>query len=352
MGQPDLMPVSHRKAPEGHLYTPPSAGALQRVVKLLQLYYPRRTLGECRELLALMYGHESWELLETAAICAEPGACDEDETDACVQARREHQVQIALTHCAGVTHATASNAARIEKDLAAAEALSISRRHDPYWRRQRIDRGRYACDVAYARHAIDEIRPTARDRLPIADDDASLHTSVRVELLPRALAIWIEHQRPRLDGLAGRIAALRVRQRSQCDLLNFAFVWGEACVSHPVDIPDALQIYPLALCAKWYGWNACGAGLPHAVAGERRPESPRSARAVALDPTLEHQLALLRAQPREDVATLSVPARERQMAAGYAVVRQHLSDAAAAQPLRQFVSRPGWGTAVVRQAIN
>lgn len=352
MGQPDLMPVSHREAPQGHLYTPPSTGALQRVVKLLHLYYPRRTLGECRELLALMYGHESWALLETAALCAEPAACDEDETEACVQARREHQVRVALAHGAGVTHATACNAERIEKDLAAAGGLSISRRHDPYWRRQRIDRGRHAYDVAYARHAIDEIRPTARDRLSIADDDATLHMSVRVELLPRALVIWLEHQRPRLNGLAERIAALRVRQRSQCDLLNFAFLWGEACVSHPIDIPDALQIYPLALCAKWYGWNACGAGLPEASAGVRRNEMPRRSPAMALDPTLEHQLTLLRAQPREDVATLSVPARERQMAAGYAVLRQHMMDAASTQPLRHIVSRPAWGAAVARQAIN
>jgi hypothetical protein len=49
---------------------------------------------------------------------------------------------------------------------------------------------------------------------------------------------------------------------------------------------------------------------------------------------------------------LSVPARERQMAAGYAVMRQHMMDAASTQPLRHIVSRPAWGAAVARQAIN
>jgi hypothetical protein len=177
---------------------------------------------------------------------------------------------------------------------------------------------------------------------------------VRVELLPRTLVIWLEHQRPRFTGLADRMAALRVRQRSQCDLLTFAFLWGEACVSHPADIPEALQIYPLALCAKWYAWNACGEVARASAVTEPRLLAQRKqpAAAVALDPTLDCQLALLRAQPREDVAALSVPARERQMEAGYALVRQHMRDAASSQPVCDFISKPAWSAAaaVARQA--
>lgn len=335
-------------------YTPASTGALERIVKLFNQYYPRRTAGECREMLAAMYGHESWNSLETAALCGEPSACDEDESEACVLLRREHQRRVALSHFAGVTDDEAIGAARIEKDLAAAGGVSITRRHDPYWRRQRVDRARYAYNVAYARHAIDEIRPSARDRYAIPANDPGLHLSVRVELLPRALVIWLEHQRPRLGGLADRMAALRVRQHSQCDLLNFAFAWGEACVSQPTDIPEAVQIYPLALCANWFGWNACTGALPLPPAHDTGTSAQKAATLpLATDPTLEHQQTLLRAQPREDIASLSAPVRERQMEAGYAVLRQHLRDAAASQPICNFISKPAWaGQAAVRQALN
>lgn len=334
------------------MYTPASSAELERVLKLLQRYYPRRTAGECRETLALMYGHESWTLLETAAICGEPSAYDDEEAEALVAARREHHLSVAHRHLAGATEAAAITAARIEKDLATAGGLSISMRHDPYWRRQRVERARYACDLAYARHAVDEIRPTAREPLAMPPDDQGLHASVRVELLPRALALWLERQRPRFDGLVDRIAAIRVRQHSQCDLLGFAFQWGEACVARPTEIPEALQIYPLALCAKWYGWNACGLEARAPVSGPGLLAQRKFEPAASIaDPTLGHQLALLRAQPREDVAAMSVPMRERQMAAGYALLGAHMREAAAAQPICRFIAKPAYA-AVARRAAS
>lgn len=256
------------------LYTPCAIAGLEAVVQRIHRYYPRRSRAECRDILALLYGHESWMLLETAVLCAEPSAYDEDETPDRVYARREHQVAMARLHLAGCTESAAITAARVERDLAPAGALSISRRHDPYWRRQRIERARYAHDMLYAEQAIAEMRPTAREPLAIASDDPDLHLSVRIELLPRALVAWLEQQRPRLKALADRLALMRVRQRAQCDLLTFAFVWGEACVSHPADIPEALQIYPLVLCGKWYGWNACRDAPPGPRAAEARASVP------------------------------------------------------------------------------
>jgi len=356
VGEPRRIPATELTAPAAQRYTPSTTGTLERIVKLLNQYYPRCTALECRDSLALMYGYDSWSMLETAATCGEPSAFDEAETEHCVTARRAHQARIALVHCAGMTHDAAVAAARIDKDLAAAGGISISRRHDPFWRRQRVERARYAHHAAYARHAIDEIRPSARDRYAVPADDQGLHMSVRVELLPRALVIWLEHQRPRMGGLADRMAATRVRQHSQCDLLSFAFVWGEACISHPTDIPEALQIYPLALCAKWYGWNACVGAMPAFPVTQARTPGQRKlpAAGLALDPTLEHQHALLRAQPREDVAALSVAVRERQTEAGYALLRQHMQDAAASQPICNFISKPAWGgkTVAAGQAVN
>jgi hypothetical protein len=356
VGEPHRIPAAELTASAAHRYTPATAGALERMVKLLGQYYPRCTIVECRESLASMYGYDSWSMLETAATRGDPSAYDEDETDDRVTARRDHQTHVALMHCGGVTTEDASAAARIEKGLAAAGGVSISRRHDPFWRRQRVARARYAYNSAYARQAIDEIRPSARDRYAIPADDQGLHMSVRVELLPRALVIWLEHQRPRMGGLADRMAAMRMRQHSQCDLLNFAFVWGEACISHPTDIPEALQLYPLALCAKWYGWNACAGAMPAFPVIQRRllGQQKVPTAVLALDPTVEHQQILLRAQPREDVAAVSVAVRERQMEAGYALLRPHINDAAASQPMCSFISKPAWiaKAAVVGQAMN
>lgn len=328
----------------GSRYTPSSNGAVERIVRLFNQYYPRRTASECRELLALLYGHPSWALLEAAIASDAPSAWDEDETAERVHARREDQCRFVLEHFGGVTPEATASAGRIEKELNAAGMLSISKRHDPYWRRQRIERARHAYNVAYARHAVLEIRPTAKDRLAIPANDDTLHMSLRLDLLPRAIVFWLEHQRPRLNGLADRIAALHARQHSQCDILNFAFVWGEACISHPTEIPEALQVYPLALCAKWYAWNACAELLPAPDAAEAGVilHGTVSALPGALDPALEHQRTLLRAQPREDAAQLSPMVRERQIAAGYGIMRQHMQDAASASPNCHFISKPAW----------
>jgi hypothetical protein len=356
VGEPHRIPAAELTALEAHRYTPTTPGALERMVKLLNQYYPRCTTVECRESLASMYGYDSWSMLETAATRGDSSAYDEDETDDRVTARRNHQTHMVLMHCGGVTKEDASAAARIDKDLAAAGGISISRRHDPFWRRQRVVRARYAYNAAYARHAIDEIRPSARDRHAIPIDDQGLHMSVRVDLLPRALVIWLERQRPRMGGLADRMAAMRMRQHSQCDLLNFAFAWGEACISHPTDIPEALQLYPLVLCATWYGWNAYAGAVPAVPVIQRRLPGQQKAPSAGLvvDPTLEHQQVLLRAQPREDVAAVSVAVRERQMEAGYALLRPHIQDAAASQPICSFISKPAWiaKTAVAGQAMN
>lgn len=308
-------------------YTPQSRGDLERIVRLLHEYYPRRMLNECRELLALMFGHASWMELETAALCGEPASCDEDEDAPRVAARRSHQHRVLLTHF-GAVSAEQLVACGRDADRPAVTPQSIAWRHDPLRRRQRIERARCAHNVLYARHAIDDIRPSARDRRPIAEDDDTVHLSLRVELLPRALQRWITHQCPRLRRLADRLAAVRVRQHAQCDLLNFAFLWGEICVDHPTEIPEPLQIYPLAACAKWYAWNACA----QLVAGHLRSLPPRQGPmpklASGIDPTAEPQCELLRAQPREDVAQLSTVARDRYLDLGYRYLKMSLDEVA------------------------
>lgn len=328
-----------------YAYTPESGPALARVVSALHQHYPRRTVGECRELVALMFGYESWLLLETAAMCGDASLPDDDETVQRVAARRSRQYRILLTHFGG--GATPADA---EQDGIGAEpshGFSIARRHDMHWRRQRIEHARCAYHLVYARHVIDEIKPSGRDGGTVAGDDDSLHLSLRVELLPRALMTWVEQQRPRLAGLAERMAGVQVRQHSQCDALNFAFLWGEACITHPTQIPEMIQAYPLALCAKWYAWNAAAqlvAGhlslAPSLMRDGRLPLPP-----LLADPTLEYQRTLLRAQPREDLASLPAAIRERQVDAGYALLRPYLEQAAAASTPGPVHAPRLWGTA-------
>lgn len=354
MGERDYVAEGTSAAAGGGAFTPCSSGALERIVRVLRLYYPHRTTDECREALAAMYGHESWHVLETAAICGEPSECDEDETLACVQTRYEHHCRIAQAHLGGVTEGDALAATRTEQELETAGTHSISRRHDPEFKRKRVDRARYAYNVAYARQAMLEIRPTAKDRLAISADDETLELTLRVDLLSRALVVWVEQQRPRLAGVSDRISELRVRQHSQCDLLRFAFLWGEACVLHPTDIPESLQIYPVALCARWYAWNA-SVDMATLARGHTDGEERAAGRVVPLDPMRHHQLAFLRTQPREDLVMMSEAVRERQITAGCSLVRPHLQDAASAQPIGKFFSRPAWSGSrpgLARQAVN
>lgn len=334
-----------------YAYTPESGEALGRIVGLIREYYPNRSLTECRELLALMYGHASWLALATAAARGEPSLPDEEAPAARVIARRAHQYRVLLTHFGGITAAAEASAAQIDRELAAASPSSITLRHDPRWRRQRIERARCAFGVAYARHALEDIRPSARARRATPVDDESVHLSLRIELLPHALGHWIEQQRPRLAPVAAALAGRRVRQHAPCDLLDFAFLWGEACVRHPNEIPEPLQVYPLALCAKWYAWNGVAqfvtGYLQEAAGGSPRP---RLAAPGGLDPTAELQRELLRAQPREDLAEATPAARDRHIEAGYVHLRAALAEAAAARPVHHFIARTGAAPALLRSA--
>lgn len=317
----------HRLAGGEYGYTPQSRGELERIVRMLHEYYPRRTLNECRELLALMFGHASWLELDTATLCGEPAAYDEDEAAPRVALRRSHQHRVLLAHFGAVSAEQIAACGR-DADRPVAGAQSIAWRHDPLRRRQRIERARCAHNVLYARHALEDIRPSARERRLISEDDDTIHLSLRVELLPRALQRWIIHQCPRLRRIADHLAAVRIRQHAPCDLLNFAFLWGEICVDHPTEIPEPLQVYPLVACAKWYAWNTCA----QLVAGHLRSLPVRGAvlpkLASGIDPTAEPQRDLLLAQPREDVADMSATARERALDLGHRYLKAALEETA------------------------
>lgn len=347
----DSPEASRHAVPDDARFTPCSTGHVERIVRLLHEHYPQRTVDECRAALAGMYGCSSWEQFLAAAQRDAPSRFDEDETRETVEARFRHHYRTLLAGLGGVTAEMTRAAGSLDEELLAPAKDSIIKRYDPAFHRKRAERAHHAYHVAYAREVLLVARPTARDRLAIAEDDEGVDLSLRVELLPNALGAWLGHHRPHLAASVRHATGLRVRQHAQADLLNFSLCWGEVCAFHAAEIPTALQIYPVALCAKWYAWNACmdtdrlagGHAVPD-VCTAYAQNYAQAQRAVS-DPLMAMQLRFMLAQPREDFRLLSPSAREQQMRAGYVLVKRHLQDAAATHPVRGFFSKPAWGRA-------
>lgn len=339
----------HRAVPDNALYTPPTIGHAERVVHRLLERYRRRNASEGQHAVARMYGHASWPLLQAAvAAGAATSLFDEEETGDVVRARRERQRDVVLVWLAGVDEETARAARTLDHALLARGPHTISQRYDPQYNRKRLDRARYVHNLAYAHHVVEEIRPTSRGAADIPRDDDELELGLRVNLLPRALKSWLAHHRPLLERWSGIIGNLRVRQRCPTELLDLSFAWGELCLLHGADIPKALQVYPIALCAQWYGWLACleapALKVELAVLEDSRSseaERRRAQQAVQQAIRCEEARFLL-AQPREDFRLLSPAARRQQIQAGHAVLRRYMADAAAEQTIKTILEKPSW----------
>lgn len=338
-----------RQAPEPHRYTPPAMSHAERVALQLHERYRRKTLSDCRHAAARMYGYADWTALEAAvAAGAEPACPDEDLEEVLVRVRRERQRDIALVWLAGVDDDTARAAQVLEQALLTQAPHTISQRYDPLYNRKRLDRARYAYNLAYAGRVVVEVRPTALQPLDIPRDDPEIELGLRVDLLPRALKLWLAQHRPLLERWSCMIGAMRVRQRCATELLDFSYAWGELCLLHGVTIPKSLQVYPIALCAQWYGWLACldDPALRDELAlleraGAHDPRRERAQQVVTSAIRREEERFML-AQPREDFRSLSRSAREQQMNAGHAAVRRYMAEAASEHTIKSILTRPSW----------
>jgi len=331
------------------LYTPPTLEHAERVVQHLVQHYRKTTVADCQEALAAMYGHADWQSLVSAiARGTETSPYDEDAAPEVVQARERQQYDALLVRLGGMTDAAMLRARKLDQALLSSTVHTISQRHDPQYNQRRLERARYAHAIAYARQVVYQVRPSGREAYAIPADDDEIDLILRVDLLPRALEAWLTHHRPLLARRGMILGNTRLRQRCPGELLDFAYAWGEVALIHAVDIPQALQIYPIVLCAKWYAWLAClgSAALQADLAvldAPRADEDARSrARRALSDATREEEARFLLAQPREDFRALSPSAREQQMNAGYAVLRRCMSDAATRHTVKNILASPSW----------
>ncbi len=328
-------------------FTPPVPAHATRIAALLNEYYPARNADDCRAALAAMYGHADWRALEAAMQgVQEASRFDEDVEPQVAQARIERQYEIALHRLAGMTDAVMITAQELDQELLSASHASIARRHDPHFNEKRMQRARYAFEILYARQVIGELRPTGRNRSEIPADEDDITLGMRVDLVPRALEAWLVHHRPLLSAAGREVGKRPVRQRSTTDLIRFAFRWGELCLFHAIDIPQALQIYPIALCSKWYGWAAATARVDLEAAfttlhsGTATRDDAAAAERLIDQALHEEEARFILTQPREDFRALSVSAREQQMRAGYAILRHFMKEAESESTIKHILAKP------------
>jgi hypothetical protein len=327
----------------------PSPAHLERTLRSLQHYYPKRTPAECREALARMYGHPDWESLQFGVQGGDgPSTFDEDVPPEIVGARFQQHYDMVLAGLAGITDEAMLAAQQLDQEVLATDPDSISQRYHPAFNEKRLERARYAWNLSYARHAILELRPTAREAVDIPKDRDDIELSFRVDLLPRALRTWLAHHRPLLMEWGERIGQIAVRQHAATDLLVFSYHWGEVCLDCAVDIPKPLQIYPIALCAKWFAWIACSRA-PHlqralsVLGASSAAEADRKRASKLVNDTLRDEEArFILAQPREDFRSHSPSAREQHINAGYAIVRRYMSEAASESTVKEIMTRTFW----------
>jgi hypothetical protein len=327
----------------------PTSAQLERTLRALQACYPRCTLDECRNAVAAMYGHADWQQLPSAVQSAhEASPCDEEMPREVVNARFQQQYDGVVAGLGCITDETMLAAQALDQELLAVDRESITGRYDPAFNGKRLQRAHYAWNLLYARHVVLDVRPTAQEAARIPLDREDIDLSFRIDLLPRALRAWIAHHRPLLREWGERVGRIEVRQHAPTDLLRFSYCWGEACLECAVDIPKPLQIYPIALSAKWFGWIACSRmpRLQNAFA-ELRSDAGSEAERRSADNTIseairEEEARFILAQPREDFRGHSASAREQHIHAGYALVRRWISEAATRSTVRGIMSRSTW----------
>ena len=327
----------------------PTAGRLDRALRSLQEYYPARTVHDCRHALARMYGHADWDELQSAMQAAGSASpVDDDVPREVVGARFQLQYDAILASLAGVTDQAMLAAQDLDQELLGAGCESISRRYDPVFNEKRLRRARYAWTLLYARHVILQVRATAGQEAHIPENRDDIDFSFRVDLLPRALESWLAHHRPLLRHWGERIGRIEVQQHAATDLLRFSYSWGEACLECSVEIPKPLQIYPVALSARWFGWVACSRmpRLQGAFAALRSDASAADERGRAStlisEAISEEEARFILAQPREDFRSHSASAREQHIHAGYALVRRWVSESATRNTVREIMTREVW----------
>ena len=306
-------------------------GHAERLAEALHARYRHKTMVACQHVVAALLGHDDWPSLQAAVAGGAPASRADDEVPVDVaRARRHHQLDVACRLLAGLDDEAQREAARLDRELLSGPP-TLSQRHDPHYNEKRLRRARYAFERLHAEWTVDEIAPTGR-AVAIPEDDAEIDLIWRVELLPQTLRAWLEHHRPQFERWAGMIAQLRVRQRCLTELLAFAHAWGEFTIAHGVDIPRGLQVYPIALCARWYAWQRCARDSALQIVGHGMPTNRDAAALHAAIREAEEYFLL--GQPREDFRALSPSAREQQMRAGHTAVRRCMLDTAARHGLR------------------
>lgn len=151
-------------------FTPVPAHA-ERILGMLRRYYPRHTEETCRQALAAMYGHESWSTLEAAAGSTGTGSAYDEEVEIeVVGARFQQQLDVVFARLGGISDEAMVAAQELDQEVFAVDRDSISRRYRPEFNGKRIERARYACGLAYARQVVLQMRPTARESVPIPAD--------------------------------------------------------------------------------------------------------------------------------------------------------------------------------------
>lgn len=306
-------------------------GHAERLADELHARYRNKTMAMCQQIVAALLGHADWSTLQAAVAGGGPaGRPDEEVAADIVGARRSHQLSVAWRLLAGLDDEAQRDAARLDHELLGGPP-TLSQRYDPHYNEKRLRRARYAYDRLYAEWTVAELAPTGRP-VAIPEDDLDVDLVWRVELLPQTLRAWLEHHRPQLDRWAGMIGQLRVRQRCTTDLLAFAHAWGEFTLAHGADIPRGLQVYPVALCARWYAWQRCARASTLQIVGHDMPTARESTGLHAAVREAEEYFLL--GQPREDFRALSPSAREQQMRAGHTAVRRCMLDTAARHTLR------------------
>ena len=306
-------------------------GHAERLAEGLHARYRNKSMAACRRVVAALLGHEDWSGLQAAVAGGGVPDRPDDEVAADVaNARRRHQLEVALRWLGGLDDDAQRDAARLDRERLSGPP-TISQRYDPHYNDKRLRRARYAFERLYAEWTIDEIAPTGRP-VAIPEDDPEIDLIWRVELLPQTLGARLAHHRPQFERWADMIGRLRVRQRCLTELLAFAHAWGEFTLAHGADIPRGLQVYPIALCARWYAWQRCARTSTLRIVGH---DMPTDRDAAALHAAIrEAEEYFLLGQPREDFRALSPSAREQQMRAGHTAVRRCMLDTAARHTLR------------------
>lgn len=280
----------------------------KRIAKQLSKLFPNRTLSNCQEVTAKVFGHKDWHALEQAvASGAARGPYNDDLSESQHERRLIAQFRIICKELAGIDPDSETAPPRVSRstgpmtdEMLAQQFMKEESIRDD---RERIAHNRWG--IQYSLDALRVLKPTSRSSTSsdhyIPGVSSSCHEEDFKEI-PARLANWWRKNISHQPEVADAIGKYKLDPEDRFSIMRFGRHWGVLCLHYAATINWTMVMGTAYLLSTQYGAiDAINSpDLPEAMSKKDQSEK------VAAFDEMAHQgaIAFLQAYTRDDLAAV------------------------------------------------